>query len=105
MQKLKAPFALSAKAYFADNNHRIINYHIRFIEMMPVGVNNAWTAERFLSIKKILSMIRSLGTIRPLVSKPLDGPAQRYALEGAEGEIGVIGAMSSIFVKDVIDFV
>jgi hypothetical protein len=61
MQKLKAPFALSAKAYFADNNHRIINYHIRFIE--------------------------------------------RYALEGADGEIGVIGAMSSVFVKDVIDFV
>ena len=72
-------------------------YHVRFIEMMPVGEKNAWTAERFVSIKEILSMIRGLGSIRPLDSKPLDGPAQRYALEGAEGEIGVIGAISHRF--------
>lgn len=72
-------------------------YHVRFIEMMPVGTKNLWTAERFLSIEEILSMIRRLGPITPLDSKPLDGPAKRYALEGAKGEIGFIGALSHGF--------
>jgi cyclic pyranopterin phosphate synthase len=72
-------------------------YHVRFIEMMPVSVKNSWTAEKFLSIKEILSMIRLLGPITPLDSKPLDGPAQRYALKDAKGEIGLIGALSHHF--------
>ena len=42
-------------------------------------------------------MVRVLGPIMPLDPKPLDGPAQRYALEGAKGEIGVIGALSHRF--------
>lgn len=72
-------------------------YHVRFIEMMPVGENNTWTSERFLSIKEILDTIQALGPIRPIDSQPLDGPAQRYILEGAKGEIGFIGALSNHF--------
>jgi cyclic pyranopterin phosphate synthase len=74
-------------------------YHVRFIEMMPVGEKNSWTAERFLSIKEIRSMIQRLGPVTPLDSKPLDGPAQRYVLKGAKGEIGLIGALSHHFCK------
>ena len=74
-------------------------YHVRFIEMMPVGERSAWTSEGFLSIKEILSVIRCLGSIRPVNSEWLDGPAQRYALEGAKGEIGLIGALSHHFCK------
>lgn len=72
-------------------------YHVRFIEMMPVGVKNSWTAERFISVEEILSMIRRVGHITPLDSRLLDGPAQRYSLEGAKGEIGLIGAISRPF--------
>jgi len=72
-------------------------YHVRFIELMPVGEKNAWTSERFLSIRKILDTIRPLGSLRRVNPAPLDGPAQRYALEGARGEIGLIGALSHHF--------
>jgi cyclic pyranopterin phosphate synthase len=72
-------------------------YHVRFIEMMPVGEKNAWTSERFLSTEEILGAIRHLGPVRPVNSEPLDGPAQRYALEGAKGQIGFIGALSHHF--------
>ena len=71
-------------------------YHIRFIELMPVCENN-WTKHTFISIKEILEEIRTLGSVRPIISGPLDGPADRYALEGAIGEIGLIGALSNDF--------
>jgi cyclic pyranopterin phosphate synthase len=72
-------------------------YHVRFIEVMPVGEKNAWTPGIFLPVHEILDTIRTLGPINPVDSKPLDGPAERYALEGAQGEIGLIGALSHHF--------
>ena len=71
-------------------------YHIRFIELMPVGGNN-WAKNHFVSIEEVLKRIRAIGPVRPVDSGPLDGPALRYVLEGARGEIGLIGAMSRPF--------
>ena len=51
----------------------------------------------FLSITEILRHIRQLGPLSSLSSGPLDGPAQRYVLQGARGEIGLIGALSHHF--------
>ena len=72
-------------------------FHIRFIERMPVGKSNAATRQTFLSTEEIMSQISTLGVLRPLNSGPLDGPAQRFALKGAAGEIGFIGALSHEF--------
>jgi GTP 3',8-cyclase len=72
-------------------------YHVRFIEFMPVGQNNTWTSDRFISANEILNTIRTLGELTALVHNSLDGPAQRYRLQGAKGEIGLIGAISHHF--------
>jgi cyclic pyranopterin phosphate synthase len=72
-------------------------YHVRFIEFMPIGKNNGWTSERFISADEIMNTIRRLGELKALEHHTLDGPAQRYKLEGAEGEIGLIGAISNHF--------
>ena len=72
-------------------------YHIRFIELMPVGKQNFWTNERFISTEEIYNVIQRLGPLRPIVSNALDGPARRYVLDGGKGEIGFIGAMSHHF--------
>ncbi|MBN2059844.1 MAG: GTP 3',8-cyclase MoaA [Deltaproteobacteria bacterium] len=72
-------------------------YHVRFIEMMPVGEKNGWSFNKFLSIGEILNSIKALGPVIPVESAPLDGPAQRYKLEGSKGEIGFIGALSNHF--------
>ncbi len=37
------------------------------------------------------------GVLKPVKSSPLDGPAQRYVLEGGKGEVGFIGALSNHF--------
>ena len=72
-------------------------YHVRFIEIMPIGDKNIWTAEKFISAKEIHSRIQTLGVLQPIGHNPLDGPAERYALEGAKGEVGFIGALSNHF--------
>jgi cyclic pyranopterin phosphate synthase len=72
-------------------------YHIRFIELMPVGKSNSWRPERFMSTDEIYDSLRSIGDLIPVKSNPYDGPAQRYKIAGAPGEIGLIGALSHHF--------
>jgi len=72
-------------------------YHVRFIELMPGVQGTAWERRAFLSSDAILERIRPLGPLRRLNSRPLDGPSRRYALKGAQGEIGLIAALSHHF--------
>lgn len=72
-------------------------YHVRFIEIMPIGDKNIWTTEKFISAKEIHNRIQTLGILQPIGHNTLDGPAERYALEGAKGEVGFIGALSNHF--------
>jgi cyclic pyranopterin phosphate synthase len=73
-------------------------YHVRFIELMPVGRGNSfWTSERFTPAREIFNQIQTLGTLRPLNRNLFDGPAERYTLDGAKGEIGFIAALSRHF--------
>ncbi|MBW1804418.1 MAG: GTP 3',8-cyclase MoaA, partial [Deltaproteobacteria bacterium] len=72
-------------------------YHIRFIEFMPIGVQNSWSEGRFISIDDIQKKIQTIGALKPVLSKRLDGPAERFMLQGAKGEIGLIGALSHHF--------
>ena len=72
-------------------------YHVRFIEIMPIGNNDVRAAELFLPVKEIQNRIQAMGTLHPMGHHSLDGPAERYALEGAKGEIGFIGALSNHF--------
>jgi cyclic pyranopterin phosphate synthase len=74
-------------------------YHIRFIEFMPVGANNGWSSHKFVSTREIHEQIATIGVLRPVYSNSLDGPAQRYVIEGAKGEIGLIGALSNHFCR------
>jgi len=72
-------------------------FHIRFIELMPVGEDNNWRPERFISIGEIFERVETLGNLVPIESNPNDGPAERFVLEGGRGEIGLIGALSHHF--------
>ena len=100
------PIKINVVAMYGMNDDEILDFarltyqkpfHIRFIERMPVGKSNAATRQAFLSTEKIMSQISTLGTLLPLNSGPLDGPARRFALKGAAGEIGFIGALSHEF--------
>jgi cyclic pyranopterin phosphate synthase len=72
-------------------------YHVRFIEYMPVGKDNRWERERYISSDEIRSKIESLGPLLKVARSGQDGPASRYRLPSAAGEIGFISAMSHHF--------
>jgi len=71
-------------------------FHIRFIEYMPIG-NACLTCNRHLPADEIKTRIRCLGNLTPVKKEAYDGPADRYQLEGAKGEIGFISAISQHF--------
>jgi len=72
-------------------------YHIRFIELMPIGDKNISMVDKFISSKEIFKKIETISILQPIANNLLDGPAERYALEGAKGEVGFIGALSNHF--------
>ncbi len=72
-------------------------FHIRFIEYMPIGPENNWKEERFLSAEEIQQRLESLGPLHPVNGSGLDGPARRMAYAGAKGEIGLISPISDHF--------
>lgn len=71
---------------------------VRFIEYMPVGRHTPFDRQRFMPANQILDILeKGLGKCNNLPVRPGDGPARRYQLEGAPGELGVISAVSSHF--------
>ena len=71
--------------------------HVRFIEFMPVGEDNGWDNERVVPHSHVMEEIRELGEMIPIRPQDNDGPAKRYYLRGAKGEIGFISPISSHF--------
>jgi len=69
-------------------------WHVRFIEVMPVGENLDISANEFVPASEMLDRIRALGTLEPIAGPPGNGPATYYRLPGARGTIGVITPMS-----------
>ncbi|MFH1034505.1 MAG: GTP 3',8-cyclase MoaA [Pseudomonadota bacterium] len=70
---------------------------VRFIEYMPVGRHTGFVPQRFLAAEQVLAVLGGLGQLETLPARPGDGPAQRYRLKGAVGELGVISALTSHF--------
>lgn len=71
-------------------------FHIRFIEYMPIGKSRVSTGPPLL-VSEIKDRIASFGPLIPIEKNPADGPAERFKLEGAAGEIGFISALSHHF--------
>ncbi len=72
---------------------------VRFIEFMPIGRQNGWNPEKFVSTDEIYRLIQTRWNLIPIKSGPYDGPAQRFRIEGRQGEIGLIGALSNCFCR------
>lgn len=71
-------------------------FHVRFIEYMPIGQSD-FNPDSLLLAPEIKNRISALGKLIPVQIGAHDGPAQRYKLEHAKGEIGFIPALSQHF--------
>ena len=70
--------------------------HIRFIEYMPIGKGSGPDHSELLA-PAITRRLQALGTLIPVPKSPHDGPARRFRLDGAKGEIGLISPMTNHF--------
>ena len=74
-------------------------FHIRFIEYMPIG-RPELRAEDHILASQIEKRLHDLGELVPLERQANDGPAQRFRLKGAQGEIGFIRPISRHFCNE-----
>ena len=68
-------------------------WHVRFIELMPVG-RNLHLTDRFVSTDEVLRRIESIAGLEPDAGPLGNGPARYYRHPGAPGTIGVITPLS-----------
>ena len=73
-------------------NHRI---SVRFIEMMPIGLEAAFEPYTEDDLKVLLES--RFGKMTPFLGKMGNGPCKYYTLEGFQGKIGFISAVSHKF--------
>ncbi|MFB3884877.1 MAG: GTP 3',8-cyclase MoaA [Thermodesulfobacteriota bacterium] len=73
---------------------------VRYIEYMPSGNGEEWKENSMIAIPQIQSRLEQIFKLIPVPSSRWDGPAKRFRIEGAVGEIGMIGAVSSHFCDD-----
>jgi GTP 3',8-cyclase len=69
-------------------------WHVRFIEVMPVGENLDVSADEYVPALEMLHRVRSIGALEPVAGPPGSGPATYFRLPGARGTVGVITPMS-----------
>ena len=100
-----APIKINTVALGGINDDQLVRlarltydypFHVRLIEYMPVG-SAAPGPGRRLTADEILGRLGAIAPLTPVARGPLDGPAERYRLAGAVGEIGIIAAMSHRF--------
>jgi cyclic pyranopterin phosphate synthase len=75
-------------------------FHVRFIEVMPIGKRRTDAHALLLTPEIRRQLERRLGPLLPVPARAGDGPARRYRLKGAVGEIGFISAISRHFCAD-----
>lgn len=73
-------------------------WHVRFIELMPVGDLRDLTAEHIVPSSEVLDRTSVLGALEPGGGPPRgNGPAAYYHFSGAPGSIGVITPMTHTY--------
>jgi cyclic pyranopterin phosphate synthase len=73
-------------------------WHVRFIELMPIGANVSWAGDGTVPIPEIRAWIETrVGPLQSVHGPTGNGPARYYQLPGAQGTIGFISALSNHF--------
>lgn len=72
-------------------------WHIRFIELMPVGEMRDLTWEHVVPSDEVLQRISALGVLTSDAGPRGNGPARYYRINGSPGTVGVITPMSHTY--------
>jgi cyclic pyranopterin phosphate synthase len=73
------------------------DYHVRFIEFMPITADGECWREHFLPLEVAMAECARLGTLLEEPKPQNGGPARYFRLAGARGNIGFISPLSRHF--------
>lgn len=69
-------------------------WHVRFIEVMPVGDNLDISSHEYMPAVEMLARVQRIGALEPVQGPDGSGPATYFQFAGAPGTVGVITPMS-----------
>jgi cyclic pyranopterin phosphate synthase len=73
-------------------------WHVRYIELMPIGANVDWAGDGVVPVAEIRARIEAEAGALVAVRGPKgNGPARYFRWPGAAGTLGFIGALSEHF--------
>jgi cyclic pyranopterin phosphate synthase len=74
-----------------------LGWHVRFIEVMPLGENAWFNQARYVSSDEVRARIETVwGSLEPAILSG-NGPARYWRVPGAQGTLGFISAISEHF--------
>jgi cyclic pyranopterin phosphate synthase len=102
-----APIKMNVVVIRGVNDDEIVDFarltlnhawHVRFIELMPVGDMRDLTFEHVVPSNEVLERVAAIGALTPVEGPPRgNGPAAYHRLESAAGSIGVITPMTHTY--------
>ncbi len=72
-------------------------WHVRFIELMPVGEMRDLTWEHVVPSEEVLQRVATLGTLTSDAGPRGNGPARYFRIDGSPGTVGVITPMTHTY--------
>jgi cyclic pyranopterin phosphate synthase len=81
------------------------DWHVRFIELMPIGNAQAWgegfpaPEERYVSVQEMRAQL-SMFELQPVSAPKGNGPARTYRIPNALGTVGFISPLGEHFCED-----
>lgn len=107
-EKVGLPFKINMVVMRGFNDNEILDFAkltqqydctVRFIEYMPVLKDENWRS-MVVSCKEILQRLNDHYWLHPVDRGVFAGPAEEFAISGAQGRIGVIAPLSGHFCQD-----
>jgi cyclic pyranopterin phosphate synthase len=72
-------------------------WHVRFIELMPVGSMRDVTWDHVVPSSEVLDRISAAGSLEPVSGPSGNGPAAYFRFAGAAGTVGIITPMTHTY--------
>ncbi|MDX2479253.1 MAG: GTP 3',8-cyclase MoaA [Desulfuromusa sp.] len=106
--KVGIPYKINMVVMRGHNDNEILDFArltqehdctVRFIEYMPTLKDKNWRS-LVVSSPEVLQRLNEHYSLHPVYRGTLAGPAEEFAIDGAQGRIGVIAPLSGHFCQD-----
>lgn len=75
------------------------DYHLRFIEQMPLDAHHGWTREGMITADEIFERLSARYTLTPVGDRG-HAPAEEFWIDGGPAKVGVIASVTRPFCGD-----